>query len=157
MGVPLLVIDVESQSARLEAEGRVFGTYPVSTAAAGTGNSAGSLRTPTGLLRIAEKIGEGAPVGAVFRSRVATGEVWSFAPENPLSQNEADLVLTRILWLAGAEADNANTLERFIYLHGTNHETDLGRPASHGCIRFANADIVEVFNLLSVGALVEIR
>ena len=157
MGAPLLVIDVENQTAFLEEDGELLRRYRISTAAAGTGNTAGSLRTPTGLLRVAEKIGGDAPIGAVFRSRVPTGEVWSLSPENPLARNEEDLVLTRILWLAGAEAENANTFERFIYLHGTNHEADLGRPASHGCIRFANTDIIDLFERLPIGALVEIR
>ena len=157
MSSPLLVIDVADQLALLKEDGEVVRRYRVSTAATGTGNTAGSLRTPTGLLRVAEKIGDGAPVGAVFRSRVPTGEIWSSAPENPLARNGEDLVLTRILWLAGVEAENANTYDRFIYLHGTNHEALLGRPASHGCVRFANSDIVDLYERLPVGALIEIR
>ncbi len=77
-----------------------------------------------------EKIGGGAAHGAVFKSRRRTGE-------NGLGSTEADLVLTRILWLEGLEAHNANTRERYIYIHGTNHETLLGQPASHGCVRMA--------------------
>ncbi|MBS1961347.1 MAG: L,D-transpeptidase [Bdellovibrionales bacterium] len=157
MKIPLLYIDTDTQTARLESEGVELGRYRISTGAAGTGNEPGSFKTPIGLHRVAEKLGDGAPLGAVFRNRAPTGEVWTADPENPLAFTGEDLVLTRILWLAGLEPENAGTFDRFIYLHGTNHEERLGQPASHGCIRFANADIVDLFVRLPVGALVDIR
>jgi lipoprotein-anchoring transpeptidase ErfK/SrfK len=70
---------------------------------------------------------------------------------------DADLVMTRILWLDGLEPGNANTHERFIYIHGTNHEEKLGEPASHGCIRMGSADLVELFELVDVDTLVAIK
>ncbi|MFA5041157.1 MAG: L,D-transpeptidase, partial [Bdellovibrionales bacterium] len=76
---------------------------------------------------------------------------------NPLHDTEDDLVLTRILWLEGRESHNANTKERYIYIHGTNREDLLGTPASHGCIRMSNNEIIELFDLIPVGASVEIR
>ena len=100
--------------------------------------------------RIHARIGAGAPLGTVFESRVPTGRVWRGEAA------EADLILTRVLTLEGLE-DGVNrgpgrdSLERYIYLHGTNHEDQLGRPASHGCVRLANADVVELFDRVAEG------
>lgn len=157
MKIPLLFIDTDTQTARLESDGVELGRFSISTGSAGNGNEVGSLKTPIGLHRVAEKIGEGAPLGAVFRGRVATGEVWSSDEENPLAFTGEDLVLTRILRLAGLEPENAGTYDRLIYLHGTNHEALLGTPASHGCVRFSNDAIIALFAQLPVGALVDIR
>jgi lipoprotein-anchoring transpeptidase ErfK/SrfK len=151
-----LVVHAQTQSAEVLEDGRVIRRYAVSTGAKGLGCEAGSYKTPTGLLRVARKVGEGAAPGTVFRARQNTGQCWSPDPSNPLCKSEEDLVLTRILWLEGCESQNINTLERYIYLHGTNQEQLLGTPASHGCIRFSNQDIAEVFDLLSEGSLVEI-
>jgi lipoprotein-anchoring transpeptidase ErfK/SrfK len=148
--IPILRIDTDTQTARLETDGIEVRRYSISSGRSGNGNDVGSLKTPLGLHRIAEKFGEGAPIGTIFRGRVPTGEVWA-------SGGGEDLVLSRILWLAGLEAENGSTYDRFIYLHGTNHEGDLGSPASHGCIRFSNSDIVDLFDRLPIGALVEIR
>ncbi len=131
--------------------------YRVSTAAKGPGCQLGSLCTPTGKFRVARKIGDGEPLGVVFRDRVPSGEVWSADVSNPLSGSKEDLVLSRILWLEGIEDHNRNTKDRYIYLHGTNQEALLGEPASHGCIRFSNADIIELFGLLPEGADVQIE
>ena len=108
------------------------------------------MRTPPGWHRIHARIGEGAPSGAVFVSREATGDRWKGEPE------AADLILTRILTLEGLE-DGVNrgpghdSLERYIYIHGTNHEEELGRPASHGCVRMGNADVIDLFARVAVG------
>ena len=131
--------------------------YRISTALKGLGCEEGSYCTPTGKLRVASKVGFGLPIGGVLRSRISTGEIWSNDPTNPLSSSDEDLVLTRLLWLEGAEDHNANTFKRYIYLHGTNQEHLLGKPASRGCIRFSNNDIVEVFDALQAGNEVEVR
>jgi len=135
----------------------VLRIYQVSTAANGLGCREGSFCTPSGKLRVAQKLGEDLPIGAVLRGRVPTGEVWSLEASNPLATSQEDLILTRVLWLEGVEGENSNTLQRFIYLHGTNHESLLGQSVSHGCIRFSNHDIVEVFEMLPVGAEVEVK
>ena len=129
------------------ATGRTLASYPISTSAFGTGSEPGSYRTPTGHFCIAEKIGHGAPLGAVFESRRMTGE--RAAPCNPA--DERDRITTRILWLHGLEPHNANTRDRYIYLHGTNHEEAIGRPVSHGCIRMRNADIAALFEQVEPG------
>lgn len=125
-------------------------TYIISTSQYGLGTEPGSFRTPLGRFQIAEKIGHDAPLGAVFKSRLPTGEI-------ARPGGEEDLILTRILWLDGLDADNANTKSRYVYIHGTNQEALLGTPASHGCIRMANRDIAELFGEIPEGTFVEIR
>lgn len=124
-------------------------SYPVSTSRFGIGTEEGSMKTPTGRFRVAEKIGEGLPSDAVFQSRVP------LKPGDPLPPTD-DLVMSRILWLDGLDEHNANTRDRFIYIHGTRHEDKIGRPASHGCIRMRNIDVVDLFELVDEGAHVTI-
>jgi L,D-transpeptidase YbiS len=148
--VPLhLRIDATRQILQLIRGEKVEKTYPISTSKFGLGPEPGSNKTPLGRFVVSAKIGADAVPGAVFKSRVATGEIAS-------QGGDEDLVLTRILWLAGLEGDNANTKERYIYIHGTNQEAMLGTPASHGCVRMSNADVVECFEQISEGTPVEI-
>lgn len=151
-----MIIRTADQVAELWDVNKIIKVYPVSTALNGLGCAEGSYCTPTGKLRVASKIGQGLPIGSVIKSRIPTGEIWTTDPRNPLSSTDDDLVLTRLLWLEGAEVHNANTFKRYIYLHGTNQERLLGRPASHGCIRFCNQDIIEVFDALQAGNEVEV-
>ncbi len=151
-----LLVKSAEQVAELWDGEKAIRRYVVSTALNGLGCTEGSYCTPTGKLRVSQRIGEGLALGAVLRGRIATGEIWSSDPLNPLSKSQEDLTLTRILWLEGCEAANANTLQRYVYLHGTNQEHLLGKAASHGCIRLSNRDIVELFDLLPVGAEVEV-
>lgn len=130
-------------------DGKLLRRFRVSTSARGTGCREGSLRTPTGRFRICGKHGRNAPTGMTFVARKATGKT-------ARQGGTGDLILTRILWLEGLDRANANTRSRFIYFHGTNHESELGRPASHGCIRLGNADILELFSLVPRGAPVHI-
>ena len=132
-----------------DAAGNVLRRYPISTSRFGLGTEPGSLRTPLGRFRVAEKFGDSAALGAVFKSRQPTGE-------NGLGASDDDLVLTRVLWLTGDEAHNANTYERYIYIHGTNHEDAVGRPASHGCVRMKNADVAELYEFITPGTNVTI-
>lgn len=123
---------------------------PVSTAALGCGEVPNSFKTPRGWHRIAEKIGADAPIGTVFKARVPTGKIWK--PEDPFC--EEDLILTRILWLAGDEELNRTSYDRYIYFHGTNHP--VGKPGSHGCIRLNNKDMIRLFDYAETGTRVEI-
>ena len=134
--------------------------FPVSTALNGAGETEGSFCTPRGRHRIAQKIGEGAPLFAVFRARVATGEIWT--PELDVQEPGRDWILSRILWLEGMEAgknkgDPVDSHDRYIYIHGTNEEHKIGTPASHGCIRMRNADVAALCDLVEVGTPVNIR
>lgn len=125
--------------------------FVVSTAARGTGFETGSLCTPTGRFRIHARIGSGEPVGTIFKARLPVG-VW-----HPGENEEDDLILTRILQLDGLDPHNANTMQRYIYIHGTNREDLLGQPSSHGCVRLSNADMIELFDLVDECVVVEIR
>lgn len=144
-----IVVRTAEQRLDLLADGRPVASFPVSTSAFGPGTEPGSNKTPLGKFRVAARIGDGVPLGAVFRSRQPTGE-------NGLGATAEDLVLTRILWLDGVEPANANTKGRYIYIHGTNHEAALGTPASHGCVRMRNRDIVALFDAVAVDTAVRI-
>jgi UDP-N-acetylmuramate--alanine ligase len=140
----LLVVDVERQRAVWLENGAAKAIWPVSSARAGIGGAEGSYRTPPGWHRVNRRIGEGAEEGSVFVSREPTGEMWCG------EARDDDLILTRILTLDGLEegvnhGPGHDSLERYIYLHGTNHELLLGRPVSHGCVRLSNADVCCLF------------
>jgi lipoprotein-anchoring transpeptidase ErfK/SrfK len=143
-------ISVRRQLLTLKLGRKKLAEYPVSTSRFGLGSKGGSFKTPTGKFRIEEKIGEGMPLGTVFKSRRPVK-----ATKKAL--REEDLVMTRILWLDGLERRNANTRDRYIYIHGTNHEEKIGLPDSHGCVRMKNADLVELFERVTEGTPVEIR
>jgi lipoprotein-anchoring transpeptidase ErfK/SrfK len=147
---PLIRISVRDQRLDLLSGDEILLSYPVSTSRYGLGSEEGSMKTPLGRFTIAEKIGEGLASGTVLRSRIP------LAPEDPAPPTD-DLVLSRILWLGGREAHNANTRDRFIYIHGTNHEEAIGKPASHGCIRMKNADLIALFDRVPLGAEVIIE
>lgn len=142
-----------------DADPALLREYRISTAVVGLGEEAGSYKTPRGRHRIAEKIGAGAPLYAAFKARVPTGEIWT--PDLDAAEPGRDWILTRILWLEGLEpgknqGGNVDSHARYIYLHGTNEEHRLGTPASHGCVRMANAAVAELFELVEVGDEVRI-
>jgi UDP-N-acetylmuramate-alanine ligase len=147
----LLVVDVPRQRVVLyDGAGAALAEYVVSTASAGIGGAAGSNRTPPGLHRIHACLGLEQPRGAVFVSRAPTGEVWRG------EERDDDLILSRVLTLEGLEdgvnrGPGCDSLARYVYLHGTNHEAALGEPASHGCVRLANDDVIELAGRVAVG------
>jgi len=143
-------ISVRAQELTLKRGRKNVATYPVSTSRFGLGSKEGSMKTPTGRFRIEEKIGDGMPLGTVFKGRRPVKATKKLL-------REEDLIMTRILWLDGLDSRNANTHERFIYIHGTNHEENIGEPASHGCIRMRNADLVELFESVERGTPVVIK
>jgi lipoprotein-anchoring transpeptidase ErfK/SrfK len=143
-------ISIRRQQLALRRGRKILRAYPISSSRFGIGTEEGSMKTPTGEFRVAQKIGHGLPGSTIFRSRVA------LEPGDPLPPTE-DLVMSRILWLDGLEEHNANTRERFIYIHGTKHENKIGEPASHGCIRMRNADVIELFDLVDEDTPVVIR
>ena len=149
-----LRVSVARQTVEAVRDGRVVWTAPVSTSKFGTGEEPGSFKTPLGQFRIAEKIGAGEPPGMVFKGRRPTGDIWS--PDEPDDRDDEDLILTRILWVEGIEPHNANTKPRYIYFHGTNHEEEIGTPASCGCVRLRNDDMLRLFDLAQAGTPVEI-
>ena len=64
--------------------------------------------------------------------------------------------MTRIIWLRGLQASNSHAFPRCIYIHGTNEEKLLGRPASFGCIRMRSVDVAALYSQLPLGTPVEI-
>lgn len=122
-------------------------SYPISSAKNGLGEEKGSEKTPRGYHIIYQKIGENAPLFTIFRGRVSTGEIWNS------SFPHHDYVLSRILWLKGEKTP----LDRYIYIHGTQDEKNMGVPLSHGCIRMRNKDVVDLFDRVSVGDSVFIK
>jgi hypothetical protein len=145
-----IVVSVHDQKMALLEKGKLVATYPVSTSKFGLSDRSGSYGTPLGQLMVAEKIGGGAPLGAVFKDRRRTGEI--VAPNSP----GRDPIVTRILWLRGCEARNANAFARDIYIHGTPEERDLGKPVSYGCIRMRSTDIISLYNIVGCGTRVSI-
>jgi L,D-transpeptidase YbiS len=143
-------ISIRNQRLTLKEGETLVRTYPVSTSRFGIGTEEDSMKTPIGRFRVAEKIGDGLPSDTVFQSRVP------LKADDPLPPTE-DLVMSRILWLDGLDEHNANTRDRFIYIHGTKHEDKIGNPASHGCVRMRNADVIELFDLVDEGAPVVIE
>lgn len=140
-------------------DGACIRRYAVSTGERGAGERSGSLCTPRGRHRIRARIGAGAPAGAVFRGRRPTGELWTpaFAAAHP----GRDWILSRILWLCGEEpgrnrGGEVDTMRRYIYVHGTGDDQPMGVARSHGCVRMRNRDIIELFELVPAGTMVEI-
>ncbi len=135
-------------------------TYPVSTSKFGTGCENGSEKTPTGLHRVKDKLGGAMPVNEVFISRLPHGNLEECVERGV--ELPDDVIMSRILWLEGMEPGRnkggyVDTYERYIYIHGTNHEDTIGVPTSIGCIRMKNQDVVDLFRLLEVGSEVMIE
>lgn len=155
----LIRIDIAAQRLTLLERGRTAAEYGVSTSKHGAGERESTFRTPRGRHVIRAKIGAGAARGAVFRARRPTGEIYSreLAAEFP----ERDWILTRILWLSGTEPGrnrlgDVDTMRRYIYIHGMPDSEPVGVPASMGCVRMRNDDIIELFERVAVGTPVEI-
>src|SRR3954467_4528865 len=149
-GPSRVIVSVKEQKLMVMSNGERIAIYPISTSKFGLGDAWGRMTTPLGLLQVAEKIGDHAPVGAVFRNRRFTGEI--LQPNAP----GRDPVITRIIWLKGLEAGNAHAFSRCIYIHGTPEERTIGRPASYGCIRMKARGVAELYAQLPIGALIEI-
>ena len=145
-----VVISVPQQKMALLDNGAIIATYSISTSKFAIGDWPGSRGTPLGELEIAEKIGDNAPSGAVFKDRRRTGEI--LVPDAP----GRDPIVTRILWLRGREARNANAYGRYIYIHGTPEERNIGKPASYGCIRMRSRDVIQLYDIVGPRARVTI-
>jgi L,D-transpeptidase YbiS len=151
-------ISIKNQSLTLyDDEGGVMARYAVSTAANGTGCEKDSGCTPLGAHIVRAKIGEGVAANTVFVGRRATGEICT--PELMAQFPERDWILTRILWLSGKEIGknrlgNVDTMQRYIYIHGTPDSTDMSKIGSHGCVRMRNNDVIALFDFVEVGTRV---
>ena len=128
-------------------------SYPISTSKRPPSNVKNSLGTPSGLHEIAERIGAGQPPGMVFKSRVATGHHFSELSD---AASQDNLITSRILWMRGLEpgtnaGGEVDSYGRYIYIHGTNHESRIGEPMSAGCVLMRNLDIVELYEQVRRG------
>ncbi|HHH46591.1 MAG TPA: L,D-transpeptidase [Thiotrichales bacterium] len=152
-----LVVSISQQRLYRLQDGRVLESWPVSTSRYGAGSEAGSYRTPLGLHRVRERIGADLPEGAIISGRIPTGEVAELVQE-PRATDD-DLVTSRILWLEGLEpglnqGEGVDSHARYIYIHGTHEEGLIGQPASKGCIRMYNRDVIRLFDKTPSGTLV---
>jgi len=65
------------------------------------------------------------------------------------------------LWLCGREPGRnrlgrVDSMGRYIYIHGTPDTEPMGVPASHGCLRMRNQDVILLFSMVEPGTPVEI-
>ena len=160
-----ILVLISKQKLYLMKGKEIVKEYPVSTGKNGVGFVDGSFQTPLGVHRICEKIGEGLPIGAVLKGRKFTGEIAEIE-KRPIATGK-DLITTRILWLEGLEEGKnkgydedgrlVDTKKRYIYIHGTHEEGLIGTPASHGCIRMKNEDILELWEKVGKKTLVVIK
>lgn len=153
-----LIVDVSRQQLfLLDLQEHLLQSYPVSTATNGLGEEKNSFKTPRGWHQVRAKIGAGLPLFTVFRGRRPTGQVCDVTMDK-----QRDWILTRILWLSGLEVGvnrlgKVDTMQRYIYIHGTAEEDRIGQPVSHGCIRLRNEDILELFDQVRIGERVYIK
>ena len=153
----LLYISVKTQKMLHILNNKVIKTYTVSTAKKGLGNIKNSEQTPLGLHSIKEKHGDTTPLNGRMIGRVFYGQIATIY--NDSNRSKTDDVTTRILWLTGEEdgvnkGGNVDSYQRYIYIHGTSEEGWLGTPASHGCIRMSNKDVLELYNKIAIGTKV---
>jgi hypothetical protein len=155
-GERVLLVRIGTGTLQFFRKGALVKSYAISTSKRPPSNVKNSLGTPRGLHEIAERIGAGQPPGMVFKSRVSTGQHYSEIPDQ---EAETNLITSRILWLRGLEpgvnrGGDVDTYERYVYIHGTNHEARLGTPLSSGCVLMRNLDIVELYEDVRVGDMV---
>jgi lipoprotein-anchoring transpeptidase ErfK/SrfK len=151
-----VIVDTNEQTLSYLKRRDAAAIFRVSTSQFGIGNREGSYKTPPGLHRIAEKIGDGAPPKTIFSSRENTGVVWTDG------MDDENQILTRILRLQGLEpgvnaGPQIDSYDRYVYIHGTNREDLIGTPFSHGCVCMKNEDIITLYNMVEVGTYVYIN
>jgi len=154
-----LIIKIKTQQCQLIQANHVLFESKLSSAKNGVGETYGSECTPRGKHIIRAKIGFDSPKNTVFVARRATNEIFTSSIQRQYPQR--DWILTRIMWLSGLEVGknrlgNVDTMRRYIYIHGCPDDNEMGKPSSHGCIKMHNSDVVELFNLVDSGTLVNI-
>ncbi len=156
-----LFVDTARQRIVLVRESTIIAQWPVSTAEVGLDNRENSGGTPPGVHRVAQKIGSQAQSGTVFESRKPTGETWLPDWNHDPDHLQRDLILSRILVLDGLEpgvnqGPGIDSRQRYIYVHGTNREDLIGRPAGGGCVRLENHQMIDLFDQVEEGDLLVI-
>jgi len=153
----LLFISISTQTLHHIKNKKIINTFIISSSKYGTGNKNGSNKTPLGLHKIKEKYGEKTPVNGRMVGRVFYGKIATIYHDT--TKSKTDDVTSRILWLEGLEqgknkGEGIDSYKRYIYIHGTSEEGRLGTPASHGCIRMKNKDVIDLYRMVEVGTLV---
>jgi hypothetical protein len=156
-----IVINPQRQKLYLVKNSDIIKDYLISTGKNGIGNKKNTGKTPFGTHKIKEKIGDNSPSGTIFKHKKNTHQIAEIHTDKFDGPN--DYVTSRILSLTGLEKNinccnpQNDTFSRSIYIHGTNEEGLLGAPASHGCIRMKNSDVIEIYDLVNEGTLIEIQ
>ena len=153
----LLFISVKDQKMYHIKNNEIIDVFIISSSAYGTGNKAGSNKTPLGLHKVKEKFGDKTPINGRMIGRVFYGQIATIY--NDTTRSKTDDITSRILWLEGLEVDKnkgegIDSYKRYIYIHGTSEEGRLGIPASHGCIRMKNKEVIDLYKIIEVGTLV---
>ena len=148
----LLYVDIKNQNMYLLRKGNIFKGFKISSSYYGTGSEVNSLKTPLGKHEIFKKIGRDLPINAILKGRVWNGAIANVITEDV--DTDFDHVTSRILWLDGLEkgknkGPGVDSRSRYIYIHGTAEEGLIGRPASDGCIRMYNTDVIDLFDLVN--------
>ena len=153
----VLLVSLKEQKMYYIKEGGIVKTYVISSSSYGAGNKAGSNKTPIGLHKVKQKFGEETPINGKMIGRVFYGDIATIYTDN--TKSKTDDVCSRILWLVGLEeglnkGEGIDSYNRYIYIHGTSEEGRLGKPASHGCIRMKNKEVIELYEKIKIGTLV---
>ena len=153
----VLFVNITEQKMYYIKEGGIVKTYVISSSSYGVGNKAGSNKTPIGLHKVKQKFGEETPINGKMIGRVFYGDIATIYTDN--TKSKTDDVCSRILWLVGLEeglnkGEGIDSYNRYIYIHGTSEEGRLGKPASHGCIRMKNKEVIELYEKIKIGTLV---
>jgi len=153
----IIFVSIEKQQLYHIKNNKIISEFIISSSAYGTGNKAGSNKTPLGLHKVKQKYGEKTPINGRMVGRVFYGKIATIYKDN--TKSKTDDVTTRILWLEGLEqgknkGEGIDSFKRYIYIHGTSEEGRLGTPASHGCIRMKNKEVIDLYNKVSIGTLV---
>jgi hypothetical protein len=153
----VLYVNITEQKLYHIKENEIVKTFVISSSEYGTGSEVGSNKTPLGLHKIKEKFGDKTPINGRMIGRVFYGQIATIFTDN--NKSKTDDVCSRILWLAGLEeglnkGEGIDSYNRYIYIHGTSEEGRLGKPASHGCIRMKNKDVIELYEKIKIGILV---
>ena len=153
----IIFVSIKNQKLYHIKNNRVINNYSVSSSKYGTGNKNGSNKTPLGLHKIKEKHGESVPINGKMLGRIFYNQIANIYKDT--TESKTDDITSRILWLEGIEkgknkGEGIDSYNRYIYIHGTSEEGKLGTPASHGCIRMKNKDVIDLYNKVEVGTLV---
>jgi len=153
----IIFVSIKKQKLYHIKNNKIISEFIISSSAYGTGNKAGSNKTPLGLHKVKQKYGEKTPINGRMVGRVFYGEIATIYKDN--TKSKTNDVTTRILWIEGLEhgrnkGEGIDSFKRYIYIHGTSEEGRLGTPTSHGCIRMKNKEVIDLYNKVSIGTLV---